>query len=240
MNYFTSALEWKILADSLKDILTECYFVFEPTTITMNNVDPEKVVEVYYKTTPSSDMYICNTTFEFPVYIQTIYRVLRGVKSGDNMEMKSNKDRSLTLYIMSAAGVPKNEITLQPLQQTIPTYIRNPRNYTISVSILNDQLYSILHDLAALSRQVSIHVQDQVITFSASDEGCTKSTYSQVFEELDAHYVFNNTYLTKFLEKFIKPGVKKIANLYLDSTLPLTVVYYLENGSLEMSIAGLE
>jgi hypothetical protein len=240
MNYLTSAIEWKTLADSLKDILTECFFVFEPTTISMNNVDPEKVVEVYYKITPNPETYLCTTTFHFPVYIQTIYRVLRGVKSGDTMEMRANDDASLSLYITSSAGVPKNEITIQPLQETIPSYIRNPRNYAVSVSILNDQLYTILHDLAALSRQVSIHVEDQVITFSAIDEGGTKSTYSQSFSELDPSYFFHNTYLTKFLEKFSKPGIQSIANLYLDSTLPLTVAYYLENGSLEMSIAGLE
>jgi DNA polymerase III sliding clamp (beta) subunit (PCNA family) len=240
MHYITSAFEWKILADTLKDILTECFFVFNEDTISMNNVDPEKVVNIYYEVKPAKETYSCDAVFHFPVYIQTVYRVLRGVKQSDTMEMMDNTNGSMLLVIYSQFGAVKNRVTLQPLQEMIPTYIRNPKTYNVGVTILNEQFYHILHDLAALSRQVRIHVQDQMISFSAQDESGTTSAYDQVFQELDPKYFFNNVYILKFMEKFTKPGIQKFCNLRIDHNLPLSVVYYLENGSLEMTIAGLE
>jgi hypothetical protein len=240
MRYITSAYEWKVLSDSLKDILTECFFVFESTQITMNNVDPEKVVDVYYEIRPNPETYFCKTTFKFPVYIQTVYRVLRGVKPTDTMEMMDLMDGSLKLTVHSEFGTIKNQISLRRLQEEIPTYIRNQRDYEVGVTILNDQLYHILHDLAALSRQITIRAQDSAITFSAKDESGTMSSYSQSFNELDFRYRFSNTYLLKFIEKFTKPAMNRFVTLRMHKQLPLSVVYYLENGSLEMTIAGLE
>ena len=121
MRYITSAFQWKVLADTLKDILTECFFVFEPTKITMNNVDPEKVVDIFYEVRPSPDVYQCPETFKFPVYIQTVYRVLRGVKQTDTMEMSKLQDGSLKIVVYSQFGNIKNQISLCPLQDDIPT-----------------------------------------------------------------------------------------------------------------------
>jgi hypothetical protein len=240
MRFLTSAFEWKCLADTLKDILTECFFLFEEKKITMNNVDPQKVVDVYYEETPDPEKYICATAFQFPVYIQTLYRVLRGVKSKDTMEMSDLYDGSLQIIVYSEFGCPKNHISLKPLKEEIPTYIRNPRTYEVGISMLNDQFYHIVHDLGALSRQVTIHVEDQTIQFKSRDESGTESSYSQTFTELAPSYFFNNTYLLKFLEKYTKPGLQKFINIRMDKNLPLSVVYYLDRGFLEMTIAGLE
>jgi hypothetical protein len=240
MIYFTSAFEWKMLADTLKDILTDCYFVFSPTSITMNNVDPEKVLEIYYAYYPDKDHYSCNQTFTFPVYIQTVYRVLRGVKPADSMEMSDLEDGSLHMKIFSDAGVLKNEISLKPLQQEMPTFIRNPRQYDIDIKFNSDQLYHIFHDLSAISRQISIVVKDHQIIFQSQDESGTTSQHAQVFPNIDAEYMFRSKYLVKFLEKFTKPGLDKFVDVRISRQLPLSVVYYLERGSLELTIAGLE
>lgn len=243
MRFLTSAFKWKCLADTLKDILTECFFVFEQDKITMNNVDPQRVVDVYYAEKPDTEKdqnYVCAIPFHFPCYIQTLYRVLRGVKTKDTMEMSNQYDGSLQIIVYSEFGCVKNHISLKPLKDEIPTYIRNERNYQVGISILNDQFYHIVHDLGALSRQVNIHVEDQVIKFTARDESGTESCYSQTFQELEPSYLFNNTYLLKFLEKFSKPGLEKFINIRLDHNLPLSVVYYLDHGYLEMTIAGLE
>jgi hypothetical protein len=240
MIYFTSASEWKLLADTLKDILTDSFFVFKGSTITMNNVDPEKIVEVHYILYPDLDSYNCTTTFVFPVYIQTIYRVLRGVKNTDRMQMEDLCDGSLHMKVFAESGMLKNEISLKPLQQEMPTFIRNPREYDMEVSFNNEQLYHILHDLSALSRQVTISVKDQVISFQAQDESGTTSNYSQQFNTIDPTYFFSNTYLIKFLEKFTKPGIHKFATLQISHSLPFNVAYHLPTGFLELSIAGLE
>jgi len=240
MRYLTSASEWKTIADTLKDILMECYFVFAADKITMNNVDPEKVVEIYFEMIPKKETYFCPTNVYFPIYIQTIYRVLRGVKNNDMLEMSDLNDGSLKMYVYSNSGVLKNQITMAPLTDYFPVMIRNPRVYEIGVTFNNDQFYHILHDLGAISRRVSIHVKDSNIEFYSKDESGTSSTFQQHFQEIEPSYKFKNTFLLKFLEKYTKPGLQKLVTLRIDNNLPLSVVYYLENGSLELTIAGLE
>lgn len=238
MRYTTSALEWKTIADTLKDILTECFFVFDQQTITMNNVDPEKVVEVYLEITPNSS-YNCPTKFVFPIYIQTVYRVLRGVKANDTMTMEDDPQGNLVIHVYSHANVLKNQVILKSLHQNVPSFIRNARTYAVAVKFESDQLYHILHDLSALSRKVSISIKDKVVTFQSEDESGTISCYKNQFEEL-VHVKFHNTYLVKFLEKFTKPCLTDMIVVRIENSVPLSVVYPLANGFLEMTIAGLE
>lgn len=239
MRFLTSAFQWKTIADTLKDILTECFFVFTSDSIVVNNVDPEKVVEIYMEIKPDLSKYFSPTMFVFPIYIQTVYRVLRGVKMSDTMEMTDMPDGSLQLYIYSETGMIKNKVKLKPLQQNLPIFIRNPRVYELAVTFPTGELYHILHDLAALSRKVEISVEHQVITFSAQDESGTTSQYSQAFEEIAPSTSIHNIYLLKFIEKYTKPCIEGTVVVRMDSHLPLSVVYYLENGSLELTIAGL-
>ena len=144
------------------------------------------------------------------------------------------------MTILSEKKVIKNEITLRPLSQTLPAFIRNPRVYDVDIIINNDQLYHILHDLSALSRQVEIAIENQAIALRAKDESGTTSNYSQKFNDIDPEFTFSHTYLLKFIEKFTKPGINKFAHMRIGRDLPFNIVYYWETSSLEMSIAALE
>lgn len=239
LSYTTPASNLKTLADSLKDILTECWFQFEKDHITMVNVDPEKVIAVQYFQRPPVLTYVCSEPFTFPFYIQTLYRVLRGVRSNDEAKLWcSGTSMPLTISIFSSTGVMKNTITIAPLNITPSQYIKPHLQYDVEVNIESQQFYHILHDLSAISRKLRIKMLGNTIEFMGSDECGTTSSFEQSFPQL-ANQVFDATYLLKYLEKFAKPAVSPHLTLKLQRDQPLSVVYHLENGFLEMTIAPL-
>lgn len=237
LNFQTSASELKSIADVLKDVLAECWFVFTPSSITMNNVDPEKVIAVNLRLNPDSSIYQCTEKIVFPFYIQTLYRVLRGVKKNDVaiLQMYPENGRTLDISVLTQAGLMKNKITIQPLQDTLPSFIRHPQKYSVEIKMETHQFYHILHDLSALSRKVNIKINQDKVSFSSQDDSGTRSVFTQGFPKLN--YVFNGTYLIKYLEKFCKPNLAPEIKIRVERDTPLSVVYHLEHGSLEMSIA---
>lgn len=235
LNYRTKATELKTIADVLKDVLAECWFVFDTDIITMTNVDPEKVIAVSLYLRPDPTTYQCGRKFIFPFYIQTLYRVLRGVKSSDMAVLSEGNGGCLQIDIMTAFGVLKNQITLQPLKDSFPIFLRQQHHYEVEVRIDSRQFYHILHDLSALSRKVTVKVVHDEVSFLTEDDNGTKSIFTQAFPELDSH--FTGTYLLKYLEKFSKPALADEIKIRMSQDTPLSVVYHLERGSLEMSIA---
>lgn len=235
LRYQIPALQLKTIADVLKDLLAECWFVFEPSKIHMTNVDPEKVISVSLQLQPTSDVYQCTTKFVFPFYIQTLYRVLRGVKHEDVAILKDGPGNSLCIEIVSN-NVLRSSISLQPLNEVFPTFLQQKHHYDVEYKMSSKDLYRILHDLSALSRKVNIHVNNKEVKFISEDETGSQAVYTQSFENTST-YQFQGSYLIKYLEKFSKPGLSKELFLMLHHRSPLTLIYRLEHGSLEMSIA---
>ena len=233
--YQISALQLKTIADVLKDVLAECWFVFEPSKIHMTNVDPEKVVSVSLQLQPTSDTYQCTTKFTFPFYIQTLYKVLRGVKPDDVAILKDGAGHSLCIDILTN-NVLRSSITLQPLNDPFPTFLQQAHQYDAEYKLDAKELYRVLHDLSALSRKVCIHVNNQELKFTSEDETGSAIMFTQTFPSTST-YNFQGVYLIKYLEKFAKPNLAKDVFLLLHHRSPLTLVYRWEYGSLEMSIA---
>lgn len=231
----------KTMADVLKDILIECWFTFETRKITMTNVDPEKIVAIHLELQPS-DKYACTTEFQFPFYIQTLYKVLRGVKARDVAILTDGPNNVLQIAILEKGEITKNQITLQPLQNVLPVvYARHPFiAESPEMEFDTADLYRILHDLSAVSRKIGIMVQDQTITFTAQDDCGSISVFSKPFLSYPVKtYQYKETFLIKYLEKFAKPTLKKTITLRLTPGAPLSAIYKLENGFLELSIAPL-
>jgi len=231
-------MELKTIADVLKDILAECWIIFDETTIKITNVDPEKIIVVNLCLTPKQG-YTCSTAFTFPLYAQTLYRVLRGVKSTDQAILQDGTDKSLHISIATANSVIKNEITLQPLRNSLPLFHIPPRIHECQVTINSQQFYHILHDLAALSRQVTITIRHQVVEFRSQDDQGTLSVISQHFPEMSTMVQYKSTFIIKYLEKFSKPALAESILLQFTTGAPLNVIYHLPNGYLDMSIASL-
>lgn len=237
MKYTCSASHLKTIADVLKDILTECWLVFESNKISMTNVDPEKVIAVNLEIVPSSD-YECESRFVFPFYIQTLYKVLRGAKPHDTAILSNGPADVIQISILSGSKILKNQIVLQPLQNVLPvTYVKQKKTNAIEIHINTNQLYHILHDLSALSRKMTIIGNGGNLEFTAKDDCGSISVFSQA---VSTDINFRGTYLIKYLEKFTKPALESEVVVGLSPGEPLSVLYTMENGCLELSIAPSE
>lgn len=238
--YKCRAHKMKQISETLKDILAECCFVFDSSVITMRNVDPEKVVSVDLRLRPPQDEYQCTERLVFPFYIQTLYRIFRGVKQGDVATFHDIPDGSGSILIVigTERDVLKNEVRMKPLQSQCLDFIASPVRYDVDVAFGPGQLYNILRDLSSLSRKVDLKIEGHDVIMSAADDYGTVSTHSQYFDILN--YSFKATYLSKYLEKFSKPGLGDRIVLRIRRDAPLTALYNLEHGSLTMSISPSE
>lgn len=238
--YTCKAQKLKQISETLKDILAECWFNFETTSITMRNVDPEKVVSVHLFMRPPQDEYQCTSPITFPFYIQTLYRIFRGVRQGDTATIKDipASNGSIHISIHNENGILKNEIHMKPLQSECLSFSSPPIRYDVDITFETAQLYNILRDLSSLSRKVVLQFEGTDVSLIAEDDYGTISTHRQQFDILS--YYSKKTYLSKYLEKFSKPGLGERITLFVCEGIPLKAVYNLEHGFLTMSISPLE
>lgn len=237
--YTCKAQKLKQISETLKDILAECWFDFDTTCITMMNVDPEKVVSIHLCLSPPVEDYKCTTQIKFPFYIQTLYRIFRGARLGDKATIQDipSSGGSLLISIYTEKGVLKNEVRMKPLNSDSLSF-RSFSRFDVEISFESSQLYNILRDLSSLSRKVMLTIDGHDVKFTSEDDYGTISTFRQDFDILN--YQFKNTYLSKYLEKFSKPGLGDIIILRISNGNPLTALYNLEHGFLTMSISPSE
>lgn len=241
MFWSTSACELKSIADTLKDILTTCWFVFTQDKIELVNIDPEKVVTVKLDLRPKPQDYHCVESFSFCMYIQVLYKVLRGCKPNEQAIIQNNAgsgNLSIEIREVNNNDNLKMRIILNGLQDQLPKYIVPNQMYDKSLTFNSSRLYYIFHDLGAISRVFKISCSGTSVGFQAQDESGTNLTFCEPVENLN--YKFNGAFLIKYIEKYLKPKLAKHVTLRLKEGSPLSVVYYLENGFLEMTIAPLE
>ena len=239
MFWITSASELKSIADTLKDILTTCWLVFTHDKVELVNVDPEKVVTVKLDIRPQIENYNCVEPFAFCIYIQVLYKVLRGCKANEKAILQNNAGAgNLSIEIKDASNTEKMKIVLNGLQDPLPKYIIPNQMYDKSLTLNTSKLYYIFHDLGAISRVFRLSCSGEFVAFQSQDESGTNLTFCEPVQNLN--YKHSATYLIKYVEKFLKPKLSKHVSLRMKDGSPLSVVYYLETGFLEMTIAPLE
>lgn len=237
MFWITSAVELKAIADTLKDVLTQCWFLFEPNQIKLVNVDPEKVATVYMEIRPPHDKYNCLQSITFSTFIQVVYKVLRGTKTGEIAKLTCEDGVKLQIEVQDEKLNTKMKIDLNSLADPMPKYTVPYQFYDKSIKLNTSKLYYLLHDLGAISRVFTLNVNDSKVSFEAQDETGTSLIFCEEVNNLQ--YRYRSSFLTKFVEKFLKPKISKHVSFRLKNGSPLSVVANLDYGFLEMTIAPL-
>lgn len=228
-----SAYELRQVSETLKDILTDCFFAFDVDEIRLVNVDPERVVYVEYKVKPKQGTYSNSKLVYFPFYIQTLHKVMRNCQRQDMATLRFDQD-ILHINIYNNNNM-KNSISLRGLVDDIPVYITPNKHFEAEFIYPAFHLYKIFHELGALARQVEITIHPDQVIFQAQDETGTSSCYTR---EVNIQYEFNGKFITKYLEKFCKTCITAYLRFRVARDYPLNVCYDLAHGSLEMSIAS--
>lgn len=232
------AIQFKLIIDSLKDILTQCWLVFRPEGFFIRNVDPEKVVLVGMLWKPV-EQYECTHELAFSFYIQTLYRILRSVRRRSTILLESVGPTGLQITILTDQE-PLYRATLHSLPDPAPRFMESPLQPLLEVCLPTAQVYRMLHDLTTLSRTgtVEIRTPEQQLVFAVRD---VHGTQAQFFYPLPTpcHEPFCQTYLLKYLEKFTKPVVQAVVTIRLFASGALRVRHDWDSGYLELSTTAL-
>lgn len=232
------AFELRMVAESLKDIMVECWFLFTPNFIRMTNVDPEKVIMAEYYVNMPSDKYSCTSEFRFPIYIHTLYRLLRTAKRGETVILQSNEDQTfMYISVFKATGHLKTQSRLYPLTTTPDLTIHNAIIYKDCFSIPTMDLYQVVHEMVNFSRHVTFEVYEGMLNIHCQDEMKTFLRSSLPGADIDGPW--EGTFLGRYIEKFCKSNLRKNVVLRVEQNCPMTISYELEYGHLSMSIASL-
>lgn len=241
MKWSVSAREFKTIADTLKDVLTQCWFLFSPQGIQMFNVDPEKVALVRLDIQPDSTKYTCNESITFSTYMQTIYKVMRGSKNQDTATITiEDTSDPLAMYIeiFEGDGTKKNVICLSNMADKYPKFVIPTTSYKYSIRMNTTNLYHIFHDLSVVSREFIFDFSNCQLKMSAKDDCGTVKSHWIKFEGQPGNH--KGKYLIKYAEKFCKPRLSKFVTIRFSPGMPLSLLFDVEDGFLEMSIAELE
>lgn len=238
LKWKTGAYDFRLTVESMKDIMVECWFSFQPRHVRMNNVDPEKAVLIEYYMNPPSESYTCHRRyFYFPLYVNTLHQIVRTARRTDNLEVMSNDETTLTFILKDQHDHQKSQHEVRRLN--VAPYFRAERGYveTDTCVLKTGDLYRILHDIIHFSRHVTFTAQHDKMHLQANDELGTLVTYTLPITVLNIPY--QGTYLTRFLEKFCKSRLRETIILRVKEHAPLTVSFELPDGHLSMSIASL-
>lgn len=240
MKWTVSALELRGIADVLKDIISQVWFVFTPSGIRLVNVDNERVIAVLMEIRPPSSIYFCECRMEFSFYVQTLYKVLRGVKTMENavVELHPGGD-IMSIFVHRRPRYTDTSMSITSLRDPLPCF--NTESLTFERTCGNKEkifiktciLYRILHDLSAISKRVMFDTAG--LTIGANDAmGTSFECYTGIACSNKSIQV---AILGKYLEKFCKPNLHQTIELYVHNNEAVNAVYRLEHGYLMLSIA---
>lgn len=237
MIYVSSAKQLKAIADSLKDFLSECLFEFCPSGIHMRTTDPEKIVFINMEIQPPPTEYKCLSRITFYFYIQTLYRVLRGVKPTDTAVMFMQFTDDLHLHILDKSNTLKHHIIIPPLKSNAVVHIPVSKPYHSKVEIPNSVFYHAVHDLSAISRVGTFQFSPSQLLIQSQDDQQVQFVCTIPVTLDPKSLPPPQTVLLKFLEKFTKPNLMSSVYVEYDNDLPFSLFYQLEHGFLRLTIA---
>lgn len=241
MKWSVSAKELKTVADTLKDVLTQCWFIFDVKEISMLNVDPEKIARIVLRIQPDTTRYSLNSqAIIFTTYMQTIYKVMRGSKVKDTamITIDENDTSKMIIEIFEGDGTRKNLIHLVSMTNEYPRFSIPTLPYKSSLIINTSVLYHMLHDLSVVSREFTFEFSTGYLRLCAQDDCGTVKSHWTKFDGIEGSH--KGKYLIKYAEKFCKPRLAKFVEIQFGKGFPLTFTFKIEDGYLEMSIAELE
>lgn len=205
----------KLIVDILKDILLQVWFVFESDRIVMYNIDDEKMVSVCLNLKPPLEEYRCATPVVFSFYIQSLFKIMRGVPRDDMLVFKI-QERELNIMSIRWNKDPSPTFYLHSLPDENPQYQLDYAGLsTFDLEIDAQSFFSAIRDLSAVGKLLVVTREPEEITFTTTNEFKTSAIYSWPMPHKDEHKVIGR-YIIKYIEKFSKPGLCDTIRLQFD------------------------
>lgn len=229
----------KMIVDIVKDILLQVWFVFDvDRSIFMMNTDDEKIVTVTMKLNPPEKMYHCRERVVFSLYIQNLFKILRGAPKNSETILAIYKDMP-TAMIVRWDDEPYPAFVLQHLTDERPMFVVNNDIYdsVFPQPVKADVFYGIIRDLSTIGKIVTLTGGHGNTLMEASNEFGNKVTH--VLPVINITGGFTSRHIIKYIEKFSKPGLDDNIYIRYKKDSPFTCEWNTGFGYLRLSVAAL-
>jgi proliferating cell nuclear antigen PCNA len=229
------ASEFKRLFFLLKDVLNDVHLHFKASGVYITALDPLKtsIVEVAIE---NCHIYKCDKELLFGVNMDDLYRSLRSCSNGSTLEINvfdTEPDPHMELVISSE--LCKSTVHMKSLRFDTENLMIPDMNYPNIVDLKVSGLMAMLKQLSSVSKYVSIAPGESLWMQSESPTGThtiflhpngdkltwVKNNLTETASCTDG----SNTYLVKFIERFLKKEFCPIITLHLGYQAPLKMTY---------------
>jgi len=219
----------KTFFDVLKDLVTDVNLVFNKNGISVVALDPEKIVGVsltlddlnQYQKDVEEDYYI-------GVNMQHLYKLIRGVGNGHVIHMQINPDTPNVLKIVidhptkgTLSTTSLYSLEIEKKQPVLPS-IDYSIHGTIPVQDLLKSVKCLSHGTKKITisaneyfpRHLTLAAKGSLYLYTTSVSICPNDEDGLVWHEFNTSTV-RGLYLTKYIEKFLKPQLHKTVDIYM-------------------------
>ena len=225
------------LLEVMKDILTDCNLVFEPTGMKCLTMDTSQNVIVSVKLNANSfEEYYCKNRMLVGINVSNLFRLIKSIGSNDTLTLKNLTTDSNRL-IIKTKNAEKSQCTTYHLNMLDIDEVRLDIPDTQFDSVLtmpSADFQRICRDMAAISETMSIYTDDNKLLLSARGDYAEQIT--EIGEREHGMFFTNKAnkvglvkygdFSLKFLSMFSKASVMcGTVDLYLTPKYPLIMSY---------------
>lgn len=230
MEFQHDAAELRVVIDVLKDLVTDVNLVFKEEMVSIVAMDPEKIAAVsvsldkmkFYQRFVKNDIFI-------GVNMQHLYKILRGVTSDHSIRFEIHPDTlnvlkisifNVNLGIDTVTSLYSLDIIKEEAQVPSPSF---QCRATLPTSDLLKSVKNLSHGSKKITIQatkdppgfLTLATKGSLYVYTTSVSICPSENKLQ-WEFFNANLV-RGTYITKFIEKFLRTQVSKIVSLELNT-----------------------
>ncbi len=243
----SQCLQFKVLFDCLKDLLTEVNFNFTEKCIKLICMDPGRIGMIHLEIN-NVEHYECAYPIVAGMYVGYLYKMMRSMNSGDFMEWRIYEDdpNALQVLLINSDKRTRTTNTLKLLDLDIEEIEIPNVKFDRVISMPSSDLSRYIREVSSISNTVTIRGTDTTLEILASGDIAgthiiiepTASGLNWLHSEPGGG-VIEGTYFVKYIEKFTKACVDASVELFLRESFPLIMRYEMVVGTLRFVIATL-
>lgn len=237
------------LFETLKDVLQDCNFIFEPDGVKCLQMDNNSNVIVSVRLNATSfEEYHCPERFVAGINVGNMFRLLKSIGQSDTLLLCVSRD-NVNLMKMQIENFDKNmksSFTLNLLDIDEVALEVPATTFDVIVTMPSLDLQRVCRDLSVLSEIIQVKSAGKKLILSASGDFATQSV--ELSENANGLYFaaskadrvdISASYSLKYLNLFSKANVLcATVDLYLKNDFPLILSYTIASlGKLHFCLA---
>jgi proliferating cell nuclear antigen len=242
------SMQFKLLLDVLKDLLTEVNLLFDENGIKLISLDPGRLGMIHLVIN-RVDYYHCEKEMYIGVYVHYMYKILRSLTNSHHMEWRVRKDNPTMLEI-NLVNSEKRTATLHTvkiLDLDIEEITIPQTSFDCVISMPSNDLQKYIRELGNVSNIVTIRGHGKSIELSSNGDlggttiiiNPTPSGMNWLHKDLETEF-FKGTYFCKYLEKFCRTSVDNTVEIFFKQDYPLILRYEMCIGSIRFCVAPIK